>query len=191
MLDGASIYLEDDAAKIVLGPDTSIARAREGVLATSALQLGTTALCTETAHEGTLRFEEKLQICVEGDGGSVEWKSAGGGKFQHVDKACDATTAGLIRYHSAVFEACDGADWFVILGQPTSRPTASPTGVPRNVLLNNPEVSKPSGHSGFNSYNLAASRYSAKHFSKYPAFHSYVPDFHSRVLLCISMTGDD
>jgi len=157
-MDGASIYLEDDHAKVVLGPDTGISRAREGVLSTSALQLGTVDACSADEHKGTLRFDtvkEKLQVCTEGTGGGVDWKTAGGAKFEPIDQACDDTTAGLIRFQSGVFEACDGSEWFVVLGQPTSHPTRSPTAVPKNMASpsNNPEVAKSDG-SGMNSYNF-------------------------------------
>ena len=99
-LDGASIYLEDDNAKMVLGPDTSIARAREGVLATSALQLGTVATCDADDHKGTIRFDvdkEKLQYC---DG--AKWKAAGGAASDAAEnEPCNADARGSFQFDAS------------------------------------------------------------------------------------------
>ena len=51
------------------------------------------------------------------------WKTAGGAKFEPVEELCDEETAGMVRFQGGAFHACDGIQWFTILGQPTPSPT--------------------------------------------------------------------
>ena len=81
--DGATMWLEDDDGKLVIGAaaDTDLSRAREKVLSTSgALRVGDTAddACSSAEDAGTIRWaaaaEEGLQVCDE----EGEWTEAGG-----------------------------------------------------------------------------------------------------------------
>ena len=79
--EGASMWLEDDDGKIVIGADadTDLARAKESVLSTSgAFRVGDVGddACATAEDVGTLRWsaaEEGLQVC-----NGEDWKEAGG-----------------------------------------------------------------------------------------------------------------
>ena len=110
--DGASMWLEDDDGKIILGVngDTDLRRAQASVLATSgAFRVGDAddGACADDAKDaGTLRWsaaDASLQVC-DGEG---TWKAAGG-----------AVTDGSEAFLPAAghCDGCDGADVFDLAG---------------------------------------------------------------------------
>ena len=107
-----------------------------GVIQVGAVQVGAAPddLCAATEDAGSLRFnaeKQRLQVC---DGS--EWKTAGGAKLEANDEACTSDNAGVTRFQDGAFSFCDGAEWFVVLGQPTNMPTKSPTLVPGKSIHN-------------------------------------------------------
>ena len=115
--EGASLWLEDDDARLVLGAnaDTDLSRGGAGVLSTGgALQLGEgpdDLTCTAAAT-GTMRWfaqKKTLQVC---EGTSEKWKAAGGAVLDAADEEpCTSETPGALQFdaHTKVLGLCDGA----------------------------------------------------------------------------------
>ena len=123
--DTATLWLEDNAAKVVLGTDadTSLYRAAPGVLSTAgAFQVGTATqegVCSEAADQGILRwFDEKavLQVC-----NGEEWKTAGGAVLDAADNEPCASdeNPGALQFDAAAsrLDVCDAqaATWTRVL----------------------------------------------------------------------------
>ena len=146
-VSGASAWFKADGSKLIFGAlaDVSLSRVGAGHLATSgaltvggAFRVGTDADATCDANAaGTLRWnaaDAKLELC----GGDAEWGGVGGAQIGEDNEPCNADKAGALRFQGGAFGACDGTEWFTLLGQPTLQPTRSPTRPPYGWSATNP-----------------------------------------------------
>ena len=88
---------------------------------------------------GSFQFDSTTKVLATCDGSA--WRQSV--KVGDSDAACDASTAGLVRFGNGVFDGCDGLRWFTLLGQPPSAaptlspsaPTTAPTHSPSEYVL--------------------------------------------------------
>ena len=121
-LEGASLWVEEDGAKICFGSDASVNLHRpatgEGYLSISGgVRVGKVDnLACTTDRAGVLRWAETkkaLQVCGKGE----KWRAAGGAVLDAGDgEPCSSETPGALQWNNdadkKVLEVCDGVDTY-------------------------------------------------------------------------------
>ena len=128
--DGATLWLEDDASKLVLGAgaDTDLFRAGEGVLATGgAFQIGAKDdLVCDADATGALRWlseKSSLQVC-----NGEKFKAAGGAVLDAADnEPCNSDSVGALQFDGSakLLSVCDGTSFVNIFLADATAPAVS------------------------------------------------------------------